>query len=316
MNLLLPALGAALLLLLATDLFVTVFHPEGHGGPLTRRQSRTVWWLWKTVAPSGARRDGWLGIGGPLLAMLTPAVWSVLLVAGYALVYYPWMERFLVSPGTLRPHWAEALYYSGFAAATLGTGDIVPDLVSLRLISIVEALSGFALLSAALSYILAIYRENGRKATLASQLALHFHGERDAAGTEAVASERERWLEEVAGELTHVTQAHAQYPILHYFRATDPRNSLALQLAPLVRLASSRDGEDTGNRGAPEAGPTPASTLVAEAVERYLVAADERFVRPIEGTGGGPSDRYRRLLDYLGYDPGIRNARAPESGSA
>lgn len=311
MNLLLPALGVGLLLFLAADVFVTVFHPEGHGGPLTQRQNSTVWWLWKKVAPSGARRDGWLGIGGPVLAVLTPAVWSLLLVAGYALVYYPWVERFLVSPGTLRPHWAEALYYSGFVAATLGTGDIVPDLVPLRLLSILEALSGFALLSAALSYILAIYRENGRKVTLASELALHDTGERAAADGEPVARERERWLEQVARELVHVTQAHAQYPILHYFRSPDQRNSLALQLAPLVRLASSRVDEETdgGGRAAPSAAarPTPGTALVTQATQRYVTAADERFVRsdPDAATGSGPADRYRRLLDYLGYEEAV-----------
>lgn len=79
----------------------------------------------------------------------------------------------MVSPGALRAPWTEALYYSGMAAATLGTGDIVPDLPALRLLAVMEALSGFALLSASLSYIMAIYNENGRKTTLAAELALH-----------------------------------------------------------------------------------------------------------------------------------------------
>lgn len=307
MHLLLPVLGAALLLFLVADVFITVFHPEGHGGPLTRHQNTAVWWLWKKAAPSGDRRDGWLGIGAPVLAVLTPAVWALLLIAGYALVYYPWMEGFLASPGTLRPHWAEAFYYSGFVAATLGTGDIVPDLVSLRLLSVLEAISGFALLSAALSYILAIYRENGRKTTLASQLAFHFTSGNEAARTTAVASERDRWLEEVARELVHVIQAHAQYPILHYFRATDSRNSLALQLAPLVRLACQGGEESTSANGEADdtdPHPTPGQELVAKAVERYLVTADERFVRNSSAGARDSSlrDRYRRLLDYLAYD--------------
>lgn len=307
MNLLLPALGAGLLLLLGIDVFVTVFHPEGHGGPLTRRQNSAVWSLWKKAAPPGDRRDAWLGVGGPVLAVLTPAVWSLLLVVGYALLYYPWIERFLASPGSLRPHWAEALYYSGFLAATLGTGDIVPDVVALRLLSIVEALSGFALLSAALSYILAIYRENGRKTTLASELALHFPNDGSPPRPGAVESERERWLEEAAREVVHITQAHAQYPILHYFRATDPRNSLALQLAPLVRLTGAREderGRSTGD-GAAEGGASAGSALVAQAVERYLIAADERFVRNGSSgvQNGRTGGRYARLLEYLAYDP-------------
>lgn len=299
MELLLPLVGASVLLLLAVDLFVTVFHPEGHGGPLTQRHNGAVWGLWKKAAPSGKRRDGWLGLGGPVLAVLTPAIWALLLVAGFALIYYPWMERFLVSPGTLRVHWVEALYFSGFAAATLGTGDIVPDLAPLRLLSIVQALSGFALLSASLTYILAVYRENGRKTTLASELALHYRRGDAGAEPSAVAEEPELWLKHVVRELLHVTQAHAQYPILHYFRPSDAHNSLALQLEPLVRMSGS------GGLGSP-AGDQPGSSeaaLVSDSLDRYLTAADRRFVRSPSGEAGGGSldDRYRRLLDYLGY---------------
>lgn len=307
MSLFFPVAGLAVLLLLGTDVFITVFHPEGHGGPLTRRQNGLIWKIWRRVAPGGRqRRDEWLALGGPALAVLTPIIWAVLLVAGFALIYYPWMERFLVSPGTLRSHWAEALYYSGYAAATLGTGDIVPDIPGLRLLSIVEAFSGFALLSSALSYIFAIYRENGRKSTLASELSLRD----DAEGSGRVArigGERDEWLEDVARELLHVTGSHSQYPILHYFRPSDPRSSLAIQLGSLVRLEESR-GHDmetpVAERGE---SPTPGEVLVLGALSRYLEAADRRFVRgggsKEDGDIEGPPNpmRYGRLLDYLGY---------------
>lgn len=299
MSLVLPALGVGLVVLMAVDMFITVFHPEGHAGPWTQRQNSAVWWLWKKAAPAGDRRDAWLGIGGPLLAVLTPAVWSLMLIVGYALVYYPWMERFLVSPGSLRAHWAEALYYSGFAAATLGTGDIVPDGVPLRLLSIVEALSGFALLSASLSYILAVFRENQRKTTLASDLALHYEVGSSRSDSSSPAHERERWLETVARDLNRVIQAHAQYPILHYFRATDDDNSLALQLAPLVAHATNAPPGGTDTHDAPSSG----GALVSGAVERYLAAADRRFVRSpsVDPSNDGLQVRYRRLLEYLGY---------------
>lgn len=288
-------LGVVLLLLLGLDVFVTVFHPEGHGGPLTRRQNRALWRVWRAAAPSGERRPAWLGLGGPVLALLTPVVWTVLLVGGFALIYYPWMEHFLVSPGNLRDHWAEALYFSGFAAATLGTGDIVPNLLSLRLLSILEALCGFALLSSALSYVLAIYRENGKKTTLAADVALH-------CGTGAaneLESEPDLWLIGVARELQHIMQSHAQYPILHYFRPAEDRQSLTVQLEPLLRMNNDPDSSER----APARRTSRGSALVAEAVDQYLRAADSRFV---PGGAGDASDqslqqRYRRLASYLGY---------------
>ena len=286
--------GVTLLLLLAADVFGTVFNPEGHGGPLTRVQGRLLWRAWKALAPrGGAAREAWLALGGPFLAVLTPANWALILVAGFALIFYPWIEGFLVSPGSLRAPWAEVLYYSGFSAATLGTGDVVAHLPALRLLTIVEALSGFALLSASLSYILAIYRENGKKASLASELALH-HEVRRGAGEPDWAGEDRLWLERVARELLHITNAHAQYPILHFFRPKNRSSSLTVQIAPLVGGVG-RDRQSSSAAGGGKA-------LVAAAVDRYLEAADRRFVPGSSGGGNQSIEaRYARLLEYLGY---------------
>lgn len=296
MNLLSPVLGGLLLLLLMVDVFVTVFHPEGHGGPVTRWQSRLTWRVWRGLAPRGGGRDGWLALGGPSLALLAPVTWAVLLIGGFALVYVPWMDRFLVSPGILRHTWVEAIYFSGIAAVTLGTGDIVPDLPALRLLSVLEALSGFALITAALSYILSVYRENGRAGTLAAELSLRYSS---VAPAEAVPlGEREQWLDHVAREILHITRAHAQYPILLYFRPRDPSGSLPLQLGALVR-----SGSDTA-LAATAGGSLSGERLVRAAVSRYLDEADVRILaRSGASTEGRDSleRRHARLLDYLGY---------------
>ena len=299
MTALLFSFGVALLILLAADVFSTVFHPEGHGGPLTRAQAHLVWKFWRSVAPQReTARNTWLSFGGPILAILTPATWALILVCGFALIFYPWIMGFLVSPGSLRAPWSEALYFSGFAAATLGTGDVVPDLPVLRLLTVVEALCGFALLSASLSYILAIYRENGRKVTLASELALHYalQNEQPDAGWTA----DHLWLKGVARELLHVTNAHAQYPILHYFRPKNDSSSLTLQIAPLLAEAGEfRDADE------------PAAALVAAAVDRYVEAADARFVPDaVRARGHVPDRRYDRLRHYLGYEPTTRRCRS------
>jgi hypothetical protein len=295
LNYLVTLLGTAVLLCLGADVFLTVFHPEGHGGPLTRRQARLAWALWRGLAPQGKSRDGWFAFGGPLLAVLTPTTWATLLIGGFALIYYPWMEQFLVSPGSLRNHWAEALYFSAFSAATLGTGDIVPNIVSLRLLSVLEALSGFALLSASLSYILAIYNENGRKTTVSSEIAV-----RSFPPPTTMSEERDEWLNHVARELLHIKQAHAQYPILHYFRPRDPSASLTLQIGVLVRLDSDRQASPPLEESV-----MSSSEVVSRALTSYLEAADRRFVSGSSDAGSADTntERYRRLLDYVGYRP-------------
>ena len=95
---LIPVIGAALLLLLAADVFFTVFSPHGRGGPVNRRQNRALWALFRA---SGRRRDGsardrWLPLAAPFMVVSTLAFWVLWLVIGFALVYYPWIESFLV----------------------------------------------------------------------------------------------------------------------------------------------------------------------------------------------------------------------------
>ncbi|CAN5255201.1 hypothetical protein BH24PSE2_BH24PSE2_07970 [soil metagenome] len=51
----LALVGIAVLALLFADVFLTVFHAQGHGGPLSRVQNRTIWALFRTA---GARAAG------------------------------------------------------------------------------------------------------------------------------------------------------------------------------------------------------------------------------------------------------------------
>ncbi len=42
-------LGTVLLVALTIDVFITVFYPEGHGGPISRWQNRLTWWASRAV---------------------------------------------------------------------------------------------------------------------------------------------------------------------------------------------------------------------------------------------------------------------------
>lgn len=304
MRYLLPTVGGAVLLLLGVDVFLTVFHPEGRGGPFSGRISRLVWRLFRRF---GVRRDGrprerLLSLAGPLLAVLAPASWILVLIVGFALVYYPFMSEFLVSPGTLRAPWAEALYFSGYAAATLGLGDVVADSTPLRLAMVVESISGFALLTAGLTYILAVYRQRAAMAALSSEVLARVEWaettERAWDGDLALAS-WDGWLQHVARELTGIRHAQAQYPIVQYFREMDERNALAVQLGRLLDIlrAGSVPGQPQLDlRGLPGYGSMDHAL-------RTLFGVVERDLLP-DGTGTGDPDLERLhglLMGYMGY---------------
>ena len=299
------AIGAAILLFLTVDVFLTVFHAQGHAGPLTRRHTRALWGLARRVGVRrhGPPRDALLGLAAPLMVVFTLAVWVLLLLTGFALIYLPYVQTFLFSPGSLRTPWWEALYYSGYTAATLGTGDLGADLPALRTLTVLEAFIGFALLSSAVTYMLAVYRELLAKRTLASNIAGYFRaGEARvrefmrADGRNEVA----RWTEGITTSLLHVMEAHFQYPVLHYYRSSDRDRALPLQLAPLLRVF----GNDGPQREPVES--HPSLLAMGDAVRVYLATVEDVFVprrfHAAVDTGGGAERAHRRLLAYMAYD--------------
>ena len=308
--LVLPLLGTGLLLLLAADVFSTVFWPKGRGGPVNRRQNRLVWAAFRSLGRrrDGSTRDGLLAVAGPVIVVTTLAVWVLWLVVGFALVYSPWIRSFLVSPGTLRVPWWEAVYFSGYTAATLGFGDLVPDRQALRLLAPVEAFGGFALLSISVTYFLAVYRELVRKEALAASVSsylsdggeapLRFAGD---GGADAVA----RWCESVSDALSQVLLAHFQYPVLHFFRSEQGSRALPVQLGHLLAMRERLREADLPPRLAAFA-EHPGYRALASSLEQYVTEVDRLFVPPA-GTrpqdGGRARDdveaAHRRLLEYM-----------------
>ncbi|MEW5926106.1 MAG: potassium channel family protein [Gemmatimonadota bacterium] len=310
MRVLLPVIGTGMLLLLAADVFFTVFSPHGRGGPVNRRQTRALWAIFRAT---GRRRDGsarerWLSLAAPLMVVSTLAVWVLWLVLGFALVYYPWIESFLVSPGTLRAPWVGALYYSGYTAATLGLGDVVARSEALRLLTVVEAFGGFALLSISVTYFLAIYRELVAMQSLASDISgLFSEGEEHVLeftrqeGYEALA----RWCEQLSGGLSRILLAHFQYPVLHYFRPRKRSRALPVQLGSLLTLRG-RIGKDSGSEVLSTFSGHPSYLALTVAVDSYLDDVDQLFVPgraradPVDPTALAERE-HARLMSYMLY---------------
>lgn len=309
-----PLLGAALLVLLATDVFLTIFHPRGRGGAVQARLSHGTWgaFRWAGRRLGEPSRSKLLSFGGPAIVLLVLAAWLLVLVLGFALIYYPWMEDFLVSPGTLRSRWGEALYYSGYTAVTLGTGDLIADHEPLRLLAPVQAFGGFALLSASVTYLLSVYRElMALEQTAAAIHGYHRIGALEELGERESGDAAARWAERLDRNLLHLLQAYHQYPVLHYFRPESPARSLPVQLGRLLHVRAAvrkADEPPEEGRGSDTAFPPSVRSLV-DSVEAYVAEVDDEFVRVVAEAESPPpgADRveraHRRLLRYMAYPP-------------
>ncbi|WP_426322674.1 potassium channel family protein [Microbacterium sp. E-13] len=163
--------GVLLIAIALNDVFHTLLRPASTGR-LTTLVFRGTWSL--------SRRQRPLPVGGPLTILATIGVWLLLVTFGWALIYLPHLPDGFAYSGVDPADYntfLEALTYSLVALTTLGLGDMVPAEPLIRLLSPLEALTGFALLSASVSWFVQLYPALARRRALAVELTgLHAAG--------------------------------------------------------------------------------------------------------------------------------------------
>jgi hypothetical protein len=122
---------------------------------------------------------------------------------------------------------------------TLGFTDLVPDADWLQIVTPLEALIGFGLLSASISYLLLIYPVLARRRTFAYELFLLREAE---ARTGVRFEERlggapERLYAELTLRLTAIERNLIDFPATYYFADRDQRFSFAATAPYLLQLA-------------------------------------------------------------------------------
>ena len=156
------------------DAFDALLHPEGRG-TLGRGIMRGVWTLFRTRRSRLA-----LPLAGPLALTMMIGAWALLLAVGWALILWPQLEdgfRLHQSAGGVG--FTDALHVSLTTLTTVGSPDVIPEADWLRVVLPMEALLGFGLLSASVSYLLLIYPVLARRRSLAYEVSLLHKAERD-----------------------------------------------------------------------------------------------------------------------------------------
>lgn len=203
-------LGWPVLVLVALwDIFYTLWHPGGFGR-LSQWVFQLVWRVTKHVVPGRTRQ-----LAGPIGILGVVMLWTGLMVIGWTLAYLPHMPEGFYFGSALSPEQSSdalaALYLSLVTLATLGFGDVTPADPGLRLLTPFEALFGFVLLTAAISWILQVYPALGRRRSVAKRLSILRSGQATdvvAGGEPCVAS---RMLEAVTEGVIQVETDLLQY---------------------------------------------------------------------------------------------------------
>jgi hypothetical protein len=273
---LITGVGVVVVLVALRDIFHTLWHPSGRSG-FSRQVMAAVW---RAGRPRrGGRRVSVLA--GPLSMVVVVLAWVAFIVLGWTLVYWPHLDDgFFISEGlqeTSRGGFPDALYLSMVTVATLGFGDIVPTDEWLRIAVPVQALLGFALLTAAVTWVLQIYPALTRRRALAIRLSLL----RRADAVRVLAGEdvpmAANLLEDLAAEIVRVRVDLTQYAETYYFRDSEESASLAATIGTAVQLAHAAEGS-------PRADLRFAGKLLDTAIGDFAHLLDQQFLR----VGGPP----------------------------
>ncbi|MDQ0822380.1 hypothetical protein QFZ79_000117 [Arthrobacter sp. V4I6] len=226
-------LGAGLVLLMLVDVFRTLLYPHG-SGPVGRAIMRGFWLVSRRLRGRGTF------IAAPLAMAAVIGTWAGLAAIGWALLYLPHLPAGFVHGAGVpqRGDFAEALYISLVTLSTVGFGEIVPAHPLLRLVVALQAVTGFGLLTATVTWILQTYPALNRRRALAHQLNLF----REAAGPAGVLSLDARHaaglLESMAGNVASVSIDLLAFHETYYFREVEQRGSLPATVAYAQELAS------------------------------------------------------------------------------
>lgn len=282
---LVAAVGAAVTLLTLRDIFRTLWYPSGRGR-LSARVMRLVWRLGRRRRRAGASGvlTGPLALAGVILA------WLLLLVLGGALLYAPHMsEGFALSSSldpTERGGVMDAVYVSIVTVATLGFGDVLPTAAWLRIAVPLQALFGFALLTAAVTWVLQVYPALIRRRSLAVRLSLLRRSDSTGLLDDPDSTLAATLLDGLAAQMVQARVDITEYAETYYFREGSSDASLPAQLGVAVDLVAA-------GRGAPRQDVRFAAAVLDTALDDFARVLDDQFF----GTGAPTLEVLQRYAD-------------------
>lgn len=161
--------GCALVLTGLYEVYRILLHPAGRGR-ITRGVASAIWFALRRYGRRGPQ------MAGPLVTLAVVLTWAALQIVGWALIYLPAVpDGFAYSQGLTAGDYVpalEALYVSMVTLSTLGIGDLTPVYPWVRILTPVQSLFGFALLTAAVSWFMELYPGIGRRRALALRVSL------------------------------------------------------------------------------------------------------------------------------------------------
>jgi hypothetical protein len=200
--------------------------------------ARLIWKFFRKLASGNSKV---LTYAGPVSILAIIVGWAALVWFGFALIYLPRLQigfSHVPPENNAAGAQGEALSLSIGALITLSEGSYA-TLQWLEIVRGVEAVIGFGLLTASVSWLLSIYPVLESRRSLAEQVTLLHHAEREneVDMIHDCPTEAQGWLFAIGADLAALRNRMAQFPISYYFDIGEPQTALAGTLPYILELS-------------------------------------------------------------------------------
>jgi hypothetical protein len=250
--------GAAVTVVVLLDIFLTVLYARAGAELLSPVVSRTIWRAFRLASrPWGSHRGEVLSFCGPVILIALIFVWAAGLALGSALIMHPHLGGGIrASQGSTPTDFMTALYAGASSLSFVGSSDFKPQSGVFQALYMLNSLIGMSVMSLVLTYVMQIY--NALRARNALGLAIQTLSDETGDAAELIAGLGPRGqfnsgfnnLSTLASEAAAVKESHHFYPLLFYFRFTEPYYSVSQTATVLFDsvslLKSALSDEDYG----------------------------------------------------------------------
>jgi Ion channel len=163
--------GAALVVLAIVDSLWTILWVDGHGGPVAGRLTTAMHAAFVRIPRGGTR--WWhrlVSLEGPLVMTASLVVWVLLIWVGWATIFSAAPGAVVDGRTGVPASLVARIYFVGYTLCTLGNGEFVPAGGGWQLVTALVSMSGLALITLAVTYLLAVLEAIVGKRTFATQV--------------------------------------------------------------------------------------------------------------------------------------------------
>jgi len=227
MRILVGVLGGLLVGMMLVEIFFAFLLPRRvkRDPAIVRSVFNYAWLPWRRIArllpPQAA--DTMLGIYGPFGLLLNLVLWVAGMMLGFACLH--WATGSHLGPGGAPVSFGKDIYFSAATMTTDGPAGLAAHTTSARVLQVVDAGAGLAVLAIVIGYLPSLYQAFSRREATVSQLDARAGSPPSAGRLVLRTVGRDGWpaVNRFLGSwepwVAELMETHLAYPVLAYFRS-------------------------------------------------------------------------------------------------